>query len=279
MTNAFKAALVSLSLALVAGSLPTNAQTPVPGAAGPGPVEYRIAPGDVIHVAVFQNPDLTVDARVEESGAISYPLLGVVPLAGLGTTAAEALIARQLHDGGFLVSPHVTVTVVQVRGHQVTVLGQVGKPGRLPLEVAASRLSDIIALAGGITATGSDIVVLTGVRNGAAIHREIDLEKLVTSAGSEQDNLTLENGDVIYVPRAPNYYIYGEVQKPGAFRLERNLTVIQALAAGGGLTPKGTLRGLVIHRHAADGSVQVIEPKLDDPVLSGDVIYLREGLF
>ena len=84
---------------------------------------------------------------------------------------------------------------------------------------------------------------------------------------------------MLYVNRAPICYIYGELQKPGAFRVERGMTVMQALATGGGLTPKGTQRGLTIHRRGSDGRIEVIEPKLDDPVLADDVLYVRESIF
>ena len=74
-------------------------------------------------------------------------------------------------------------------------------------------------------------------------------------------------------------YIYGEVQRPGALRLERDMTVMQALATGGGLTLRGTEKGLRVHRRAADGTVQVLTPEMDDVLREGDVVYVRESLF
>ena len=87
------------------------------------------------------------------------------------------------------------------------------------------------------------------------------------------------HGDVVYVERAPVAYIYGEVQRPGPMRLERGLTVMQALATGGGLTLRGTERGLRLHRKGADGKLQVLQPAMDDVLLDGDVVYVRESLF
>jgi polysaccharide export outer membrane protein len=168
--------------------------------------------------------------------------------------------------------------MVQVRGSLVTVLGLVTKPGRFPLDSTANKLTDVIALAGGIAPTGADTVVLTGTRDGKQIRREIDIQNLATT-GDPKNDLRLQAGDMIYVNRAPIFFIYGEVQKPGTFRLERGMTVMQALATGGGLTPKGTQRGLTIHRRAADGSIQVVEPKLDDAIVADDVIYIRESIF
>jgi polysaccharide export outer membrane protein len=89
----------------------------------------------------------------------------------------------------------------------------------------------------------------------------------------------LSNGDIIYVHRAPMFYIYGEVNRPGAFRLERNMSVMQGLASGGGTNARGTTRGLRIHRRDASGALKVIEPSLDDLLQADDVIYVKESLF
>jgi polysaccharide export outer membrane protein len=246
--------------------------------APPAGPESHIAPGDVLKIAVYQSPDLSLELRVEENGTISYPLVGSIPVGGLSLGAAEKRIEQLLHDGGFIVAPHVTVTMLQVRGSQVTVLGLVMKPGRFPLDSTDTRLTDFIALAGGIAPAGADAVVLTGIRDGKPIRREIDLQDLAAS-GESANNVRLQSGDMLYVNRAPTFYIYGEVQKPGVFRLERGMTVMQALAAGGGLTPKGTQRGLTIHRRGKDGAVKIVEPKLDDTVAADDVIYIKESIF
>jgi polysaccharide export outer membrane protein len=240
--------------------------------------EYRIAPGDLIRISVYQSPDLTLETRVDESGAISFPLIGSVSVGGTSVGAAEEQIATKLRAGGFMVAPHVTIAVLQVRGSQVTVLGQVAKPGKFPLDSTDSKLTDLIALAGGIAPGGSDIVVLTGTRNGKPMRLEIDLQNLAAH-GDAAGNLRLQAGDMLFVNRAPLFYIYGEIQKPGSYRLERGMTVMQAVATGGGLTPKGTQRGLTIHRRGADGNVKVVEPKLDDAILPDDVVNVRESLF
>src|SRR5450755_5057042 len=64
--------------------------------------EYLLAPGDILKISVFKNPDLSLDARVSESGAIGYPLIGSVPVKGLTLPAAEGKIAQMLRDGGFV---------------------------------------------------------------------------------------------------------------------------------------------------------------------------------
>lgn len=248
------------------------------GATQPVRNEYQLGAGDVIRVAVYQNPDLSVETRVSEAGVISYPLLGSVRVGGLTVTEVEKRIADGLRSGNFVKQPQITVLVMQVRGNQVSVLGQVNRPGRYPLEVADSRLTDVLAMAGGIAGTGADVIILVGTRNGQAYRTEIDLPRAMSAARTAQD-LQIVNGDVIWVDRAPMVYIYGEVQRPGALRLERGMTVMQALATGGGLTLRGTEKGMRVHRRGTDGKTQVIQPSMDDPLRDGDVVYVRESLF
>lgn len=250
----------------------------LPLAAWAAATDYVLGAGDVIRITVFQNPDLTVETRVSESGTITFPLLGSVQVGGMSIAGAEGRVAKQLRDGGFVLQPQVNILVLQIRGSQVAVLGQVNRPGRFPLETLNTRVSDMIATAGGVTSAGADTVVLVGRRDGKPLRREIDVPALFLHNRLE-DDIPVAGGDVIYVHRAPVFYIYGEVQRPGAYRLERNMSVMQALAQGGGLTLRGTVRGLRLHRRGADGGVQVIEPQMDDPVQADDVVHLKESLF
>ena len=89
----------------------------------------------------------------------------------------------------------------------------------------------------------------------------------------------MANGDTVWVERQPIVYIYGEVQRPGPMRLEREMTLLQALATGGGLTQRGTDKGIRVHRKGADGKVQVVEPVMTDMLREGDVVFVRESLF
>jgi polysaccharide export outer membrane protein len=231
-------------------------------AAGP---EYRLGAGDTIRVHVFQSPDLTLDARVSENGTISYPLVGSLALGGLSLGEAEQRIAAALREGHFLKSPQVTLNVLQVRGSQVAVLGQVARPGRFTLETSNVRASEMLAAAGGVTALGDDAVVVTGVREGVPFRRLIDIPGLFTGQ-SVQDDLVLVAGDALYVPRAPVFYLSGQAQR-------------QALAAGGGITPRGSQNRLRLHRAGPDGAVVQSVPQLSDPVQPNDVLFVRESLF
>lgn len=265
---------------LLAVSMPALAQMPVaaPAPSAPATNEYRLGSGDVVRISVFQNQDLTLETRITEAGLVSYPLLGSIRLGGQTVTGAEKLIADGLRDGNFVKSPQVTLVVLQVRGNQASVLGQVNRPGRFPLEVADMRLTDLLAMAGGTASSGADQVIITGTRAGKAFRQEIDLPSLFAPGGADKD-LFILNGDTIWVDRQPLVYIYGEVQRPGPMRLEREMTLLQALATGGGLTQRGTAKGIVVHRRGAAGKVEVITPEMTDLIREGDVVFVRESLF
>lgn len=240
--------------------------------------DFQLGAGDTIRILVFQNPDLTLETRVSEGGTITYPLIGAVQVGGLTAGAAEQKIAKALRDGGFVQQPQVNISFVQVRGNQVSVLGQVTRPGRFPLETFNTRISEMLATAGGIAGTGADTVILSGQRNGKPFRREIDIPGIYLG-NKVEDDIVVAGGDVIYVHRAPVFYIYGEVQHPGSFRVERGMTIQQALAQGGGLTVRGTERRLRLHRRGADGTVAELDPELHTPIQPDDVLYVRESLF
>lgn len=269
--------LIAALLGLGAAQVRAQAAPPATVAAAAA-AEYRLGAGDVVRIVVYQNPDLTLETRVSETGVVSYPLLGAVRIGGLAVSQAEKLIADGLKGGNFVKSPQVTLVVLQVKGNQASVLGQVNRPGRYPIEVADMRMSDLLANAGGVAATGSDLVVLTGTRAGKPYRVEIDLPAIFGPNGRDGDVL-VQNGDVLWVDRAPFVYIYGEVQRPGPMRLERGMTLMQVLAAGGGLTQRGTEKGIRVNRKTPDGKVVVVPAAMDEALKDGDVVYVRESLF
>jgi polysaccharide export outer membrane protein len=232
--------------------------------------------GDLVHITVYGNPDLTTDARVTGEGTISFPLLHVVKLGGLNVPEAEQSIAKSLADRGFIKQPQVNIIITQFVSHQVSVLGEVQKPGRYPLD-HPSTLTDLLATAGGLTPNGSDQITLISHQGGKSVRQEYDLHDLFRKNGSP--DISVASGDIIYVPRAPVFYIYGEVQRPGVFRLERDMIVSQALAEGGGLTQRGTERSLRIKRRNARGELATINAEASTPLLADDVVQVQESLF
>ena len=240
-------------------------------------LDYTLAAGDIVRVQVFQNPDLTTETRVSETGSISFPLVGTVAVGGLSIEAAEKKLAAALKDGRYIRQPQVTMILLQIRGNQVSVLGQVNRPGRFPLETL-SRVSDMLAAAGGVTPAGDDFAIVTGIRNGKPFRKEIDIPALYLAEKSD-DDVILKGGDTVYVHRAPMFYIYGEAQRPGAYRIERGMTVRQALAQGGGPTARGSEWWLRLHRKNAEGVVEKLSPEMTDIVQPDDIIYVRESIF
>ena len=241
-------------------------------------VEYRLGAGDGIRISVFQNANLTLETRVAEDGAISYPLIGRVRIGGETLAGAESIIARALEAGNYIQSPQVTIVLMQARSSQVSVLGLVNRAGRFALETLNTRVSEMIALAGGISREGADFVILSGERNGKYFRKEIDVAALFLS-GRHDDDVLVAGGDVIYVQRAPQFYIYGEVNRPGSYRVERGMTLRQALVQGGGPTQRGTERNLRLYRRGADGELEASSPRLSEVIRPDDVLYVGESLF
>jgi len=240
--------------------------------------DETLGPGDSIRITVFDNPDLTTETRISARGFIRFPLLGNVKLAGLTPTGAGERLASLLKEGNFILEPQVSLSVIQVRSRQISVLGQVARPGRYALDETVTTLTDMLALAGGINPTGDDVVTVVRVRDGVSERLEVDVPKMYRT-GDMSANIEVENGDTVFVRRAPMFYIYGEVQRAGTYRLENEMTVMQALSLGGGVTVRGTERGIKVARRDNDGALTKREVQLADLVKPDDIIHVQESLF
>lgn len=236
-----------------------------------------LGPGDILKISVLGNPDLSVEAKVDDSGNITYPLIGVVAVGGLSPVDAEKKISDKLTEGGFLRKADVHIAVSLLQSQQVSVLGQVNKPGRYPID-GKHNVTDVLAEAGGVTPEGGDSVTVIRMHDGKSFKTTIDLANMMGSADMKR-NFELAGGDVIYVERAPKFYIYGQVQHPGGYRLERNMTVLQALSTGGGLSPRGTERGMRIKRRDSHGNLQSYDAGIDDILQPDDIVYINESWF
>jgi polysaccharide export outer membrane protein len=236
-----------------------------------------LGPGDGLKISVFGNPDLSLETKVSQDGNITFPLLGVVQVAGISSSDAEKKISGLLVSGGFLKQAEVNIIVTDLQSQQVSILGAVVRPGRYPVSGTRS-VTDMLAMAGGVAPDGGDTATVIRVRNGKTGKQVVNLGEMVRSSDMT-GNLDLMNGDMIYVERAPKFYIYGEVQHPGSYRLERDMTVTQALSVGGGLTPRGTERGLRVRRRDANGKEQMLDVSKDAPLQPDDVVYVKESFF
>lgn len=240
--------------------------------------DYVLGAGDVVRITVYEHTDLSTLTRISQVGGITFPLIGEVFIAGMREREAEAKIGALLQQGGFVKSPQVNLIVEQYRSQQVSVLGEVNKPGMYTID-RGSKVVDLLAMAGGVNAGGGDAAVLIKKDGSEAKGgQSIDLLALLQK-GDMTQNLEVTDGDIVYVPRMEVFYIYGEVQRPGSYRLQRNMTVMQALSMGGGLTPRGTQRGIQIKRKDGGGALTSINAELSDVLRPDDVVYVKESLF
>ena len=239
--------------------------------------EGVLSPGDALKIFIYGHPDMTTESKVSETGYITFPLLGEILVDGLTPSAAERKIAKLLESRDILRKPQVNIVTASLQSQMVSVLGNVRNQGRYPIEGKRS-LTDILAMAGGVLPDGGELVTLIRSDGNRFIKEVIDVIEM-TRSGDLSRNLNVRSEDLIFVERAPKFYIYGEVQRAGAYRLERNMTVIQALSVGGGLTPRGTERGLRIQRRDAEGNLQILTVGSSDLVQPDDVIYIKESLF
>jgi polysaccharide export outer membrane protein len=237
----------------------------------------QLGPGDSVSIQVYGQPDMATTVYVSDDGTIPVPLAGPVQIAGLSPSEASKRIEKALKDGMFLVDPHVTLTVTVSRSQRVSVLGQVGKPGLYPIE-SNTTIFDLLAMAGGALDTSSEEIFLLRTDASGALQRyPINLKGLDSSKNAIPEQ-ALRGGDSILVPRAEQFYIYGEVTSPNKYRVEPDMTVIQAIARAGGVTSRGSERRVDIKR-LVDGKYVNVKAKLNDAVKADDVIHVKESIF
>ncbi len=238
---------------------------------------YRLGPNDVVRVTVYGHPDLSTTARVTENGGVTFPIIGEVSLGGLTGREAEVKLQTLLTEQKIVKSPQVTLIVDKYESQRVSVLGEVARPGMYAI-TRGSTLMDLISEAGGLKEEAGEVAILTRKDEAPNQARVIDLVSLLEGRTSTPEP-KVENGDRIYVPRMEQFYIYGQVNKPGAYRLERGMTIMQALSVASGLTDKGTERGIKIRRKINDGVEREFAATLTQRIQASDVIYVNESLF
>ena len=255
---------------------------PVVQPPAPGQDRLPVGVGDQIFITVFGQPDMSAEVSVNDNEQVTLPLIGTLKVGGLTPPSIEKLIAQRLKDGEYLRNPEVSVQVRQVRSQMVSVLGEVQRPGRFPIQGKLTVL-DALATAGGLTQRADRTVFLLrrSASKGDQSERQeipIRLDQVLDSGRAELD-LELRNDDVVFVAQQKLFYIHGEVRRPGAYPMEPDLNVMRVLSISGGVTERGSLRRIRIHRKGSDQKPQEFSPDLNTPVLSGDVIYVDERLF
>ena len=198
------------------------------------PDAYRVGVGDKLGITVFGHPDLSLAVEVRGDGSINYPLVGDVHVAGQTPAEIDERITGILAKD-YLVDPEVGVEVREYQSQWVTVIGMVRSPGRYVLR-RDMRLIDLLAQAGGATADAGPEILITR-RSGADGEQQfqVDRDKLLTRDNLEA-NITLKHGDIVTLGEKQVFYIRGEVSRPGAYVLERGMTVLKAISVAGGFS-------------------------------------------
>lgn len=243
-----------------------------------------IQPDDVLKISVYGNPDLATTTRVMQNGTITFPLIGVVPVGGVTPAEAESRIADRLSRGGFVRNAAVSVFVDQrtaVLTRSATLLGQVGHSGQYSIDPSTpdgvTSLVALLAKAGGPTEKAADYCYLIRKENGQPKRTRVDLIDLLQNGNIKAD-LPLSNGDIVLVPEMDVFYIYGEVQKPGQYKLERDMTIMQGLSVASGMTPRGNVKGIVLNRQE-NGVISSRPSELNDRLQPKDVVYVKTAVF
>lgn len=242
-------------------------------------------PGDLVQIRVYGQPDLTTVSRVAQDGSISFPFIGRVRVGGVPTEQAEANIARGLENQGIVLNPQVNLLIQEQSleaGEHVTIVGAVEQPGRYSLGEGTSQdagtLVELLAMAGGATDSAANRVTLFRSVAGDEQRIEVDIQGLVDGSTLAQGSLQLLDGDVVVVPQTDVFYIHGQVEKPGRYPLQSGMMVMQAISVSGGITERGSERNISITRREGN-DIQAREVRLDETLLPGDVIYVKESLF
>lgn len=251
--------------------------------ADPDDATYVLRPNDSIQLAVYEEPDLSVQVRILKTGEASFPLIGSVEVGGLSVTAAAARIL-DLYAKDYLVSPKLTLTVNEYAMEFISVIGAVRNPGQIPMPVSGHLdLAAAMATAGGIAENADPNGILLVRASGSS--STFSMSSIVGASGRIQ----LSAGDRVIVNQSAfvgkTVTMLGQVGRPGplAFPVNGRLDLVNAVALAGGLTALANPRKVSINRR---GSVTVLDfrqvsERGDRPYLlqPDDVITVAERLF
>lgn len=249
-----------------------------------GITDSPILPGQVVHVLVFHAPDFSLTTRVSEKGEIEIPLLGIVHIGGLNSEGASTEIASLLKKQGLMMNPHVMVTV-NSSGTEVTILGDVRTPGMYPLQ-AKHQLSDMLAIAGGLTAHAGRVIEISNSSNPGK-KEEIPWDP--TMHNTRNYDLDIHPGDRILVRGCGFAYVGGNVHRPGAYALcgSPHITLSQVIAMAGGVSPLSAEKHTYLIHTEQNGSRvaeevnvhKVLTARIADPIVrEDDIIYVSPSV-
>ena len=230
---------------------------------------YVIGIGDVIEVSVIGQDEYKGRVQIQADGSIQLPFIGEMQAVDRTLLQIRDEVRRRLIAGGYYADPAVQVSVSTYASRYVIVLGAVATPGLLPVD-RAYRLSEVIARVGGLRENGSDEVLL---RRETGEEYRLRFDQI--AMGGPNEDPVVNPGDKVFVPEAKTFYIYGQVNSPGNYRMSDDMSLQKALARAGGLTSLGSEGRIKVVR---DG-VELKKFKLGDPILPDDVIVVGERFF
>lgn len=241
--------------------------------------DYVVGPQDIINITVYGEPTLSGRIRVDYDGTFSFQYLGRVQAEGLTTAQIEVNLRKALQDG-YLRNPQVSIEVVEYRSQSVYVQGEVRAPNKYAVQ-GNSTLMDILTLAGSVTPSAGNYVLITHAKPGAgqalgpaADSATADLRvSLRDIQTGKAQNIKIQDGDTIYVPKSERIFVVGAVRNSGAVTFEEGMTVYQAVSLAGGITEKGANRFGI--RRLMKGQLREIDAKAEDLVQPGDTIVVR----
>ena len=242
---------------------------------------YIIGAQDQLSITVYDEAELTGKYRVDNDGFFSFPLLDRLRAGGRSVADLQTEITTRLANG-FLRNPQVRVEVDQFKSRSVFVSGEVRAPGKITMNSSAMTLLEALAQAGSPTSSASNDITVTrrpdgsGTTDGEPTVMPVSRRDLET--GRAGHDLVLQDGDIIHVAPAQRFYIAGQVRNPGFYVLESGMTVQQAIALSGGLTDRGSDRGLTATR-LVNGKAVDVAVKLEDAVQPNDTLNVRQRFF
>jgi len=282
--------------ALLAASAATAQTSPAGGTQAPAqpasaqapsnrPSDYVVGAQDVLKVTVYDEPTMSGTFHVDTDGSFQYPMLGRIAAGGMRVRDIEQMLKTKLEDG-FIRRAQVTVDVDQFRSRSVFIVGEVRSPGKYPMTGQMS-LIEALAAAGSTTPTASSEVLILRPRDPVTAQPltpdQVDQTKVTRvnlgdlQLGRLSENVSLMEGDTIFVPKAEKFFITGQVRNPGAYTFDRGLTVLQAISLAGGLTDKGSNRRIKVIR-TVKGKKAQLNVDLTDTLEPGDTLLIPQRL-
>lgn len=232
---------------------------------------YYIRGRDILRVTVYDHPDLSTVVRVSENGKITFPLLGEVEVKNLTTHQVEKRIADLLAKG-IIVNPQVNVFVEQFKAKRVSVIGEINKPGQYDLLMdEPTYVADVLSNSLGLTKDAGETLTILRKKEGKQEKLIVNLSQLLKNSDLSQ-NVELQDGDLLYIQRAGYFYIYGEVHRPGYYRIEPGLTLIKALSMAGGTTAVASTEGIRVIRKT-ENTETTIKVELNNPIQKDDEFF------